>query len=234
MPHRVHGASIGSAIATSTTDAAVLGEARWPMAGAVLAAIVLNALLPDEVRVGPRWPLPLVEALLLAAIVAGDPGKIDRRSRALRTLSIALVTVLVLNALTATVMLISELIDGGALTDAPGPLLEAGAVVWTANGIAFALLYWELDGGGAAARAHGLPDYPHLAFPQQLNPDLATPDWRPQFIDYLYLAFTNSTALSPTDVMPLAPWAKAAMTLQSLVSLCILGLVVARAVNVFQ
>ena len=101
------------------------------------------------------------------------------------------------------------------------------------NNIAFALLYWELDGGGAAARPHHLPTQTDLAFPQQLNPRIAPADWRPRFIDYLYLGFTNATAFSPTDVMPLVPWAKIAMAVQSLVSLAILGLVIARAVNVF-
>jgi hypothetical protein len=101
------------------------------------------------------------------------------------------------------------------------------------NNIAFALLYWELDGGGAATRARHPPTHADLAFPQQLNPRIAPPDWRPRFIDYLYLGFTNATAFSPTDVMPLAPWAKIAMAIQSLVSLGILGLVIARAVNVF-
>jgi hypothetical protein len=99
---------------------------------------------------------------------------------------------------------------------------------------AFALLYWELDSGGAAARAHRLPRHADFAFPQQLNPDIAPAGWRPRFIDYLYLGFTNATAFSPTDTMPLAPWAKVAMTVQSLISLAILGLVVARAVNVFS
>ena len=82
------------------------------------------------------------------------------------------------------------------------------------------------------ARALGSPEYPDLAFPQHMNPDLAPPAWRPMFIDYLYLGMTNALAFSPTDVMPLVPWAKIAMALQSLVSLAILGLVVARAVNI--
>jgi hypothetical protein len=98
----------------------------------------------------------------------------------------------------------------------------------------FALLYWELDSGGAAARAHGLAAAPDLAFPQQLNPELAAPGWRPRFHDYLYVGLTSSTAFSPTDVMPLAGWAKLAMSVQSLVSLSVLGLVVARAVNVLS
>ena len=143
------------------------------------------------------------------------------------------VSVLVLGALWATVQLIDDLIHGGPETNSASDLLEAGSIVWVSNNIAFALLYWELDGGGAAARAHHLPAHADFAFPQQLNPKIATPDWRPRFIDYLYLGFTNATAFSPTDAMPLAPWAKIAMAVQSLVSLAILGLVIARAVNVF-
>jgi uncharacterized membrane protein len=152
----------------------------------------------------------------------------------LRAVGIALVAVLGLSAMVATGFLIDSLITGGPETDSAGDLLEAGAVVWTSNNIAFALLYWELDGGGAAARAHDPLRQPDLAFPQQLNPHISSPGWRPRFIDYLYLGFTNATAFSPTDVMPLAPWAKIAMTVQSVISLALLGLVVARAVNVFS
>ncbi len=212
---------------------AVVGEARWPMAGAVVAAMVLTLLLPDELQAGPGWVLPLAEGVLLVAVIAGDPGRIDRRSRRLRTLSIVLVSVLVLGSLWATVQLIGDLIHGGPETNSASALLEAGAIVWVSNNIAFALLYWELDGGGAAARAHHLPTHADFAFPQQQNTRIAAPGWRPRFVDYLYLGFTNATAFSPTDVMPLTPWAKIAMAVQSLVSLGILGLVVARAVNVF-
>ena len=96
------------------------------------------------------------------------------------------------------------------------------------------LLYWQLDGGGSAARTQDWPRrWIDLAFPQDLNPTVAPETWLPRFIDYLYLGFTNATAFSPTDVMPLAPWAEIAMAIQSLISLAILGLVVARAVNVF-
>jgi uncharacterized membrane protein len=208
------------------------GEARWPAAGAVLAAIVLTVLLPDGERVGPGWLLPAIEVVLLVAIVAGDPGRINRRSRLLRGLSIALVAVLVLGALSSTVLLIDALIHGGPETNSASALLSAGTTVWVSNNLAFALLYWELDGGGAAG-AHRLPPYPGFAFPQQMNPALAPAGWRPRFVDYLYLGFTNALAFSPTDVMPLVPWAKVAMALQSFISMGILALVVARAVNIF-
>jgi hypothetical protein len=204
------------------------------MAAAVIAAMILTLLMPDEVASGPAWVLVILEGGLLIALIVGDPRAIDRRSRGLRTLSTALVAVLVLGAMWATGHLIAELIDGGASTDSAGALLAAGSIVWAYTDLAFALLYWELDGGGAAARAHQLRPHPDLAFPQQLNSELALEDWRPQFVDYLYLGITNATALSPTDVMPLTPWAKLAMAVQSVASLAILALVIARAVNVFS
>jgi hypothetical protein len=214
-------------------SAQIVGESRWPMAAAVVAAIVLTILLPKDQRALPGWVVPLIEGVLLVALIAGDPGAIDRRSRELRATSIALVSILVLSAVWATVLLIDTLITGGPQTNSASDLLEAGSIVWTGNIIAFALLYWELDSGGSAARAHRSRSAVDFAFPQQMNPELAPEGWRPRFIDYLYLAFTNATALSPTDAMPIAPWAKIAMTVQSLISLAILGLVVARAVNVF-
>ena len=211
----------------------VLGEARWPMAGAVLAAIVLTILLPDEVRVGPKWLLPVIEGVLLVIVIVGDPVTISRRTRELRSVSIVLVSVLVLATLWSTGLLIHDLIEGGPETNSASDLLEAGSAIWLSNIIAFSLLYWEMDGGGAAARAHGIPRHDDFAFPQQANPQLASPEWRPRFVDYLYLGFTNATAFSPTDVMPLAPWAKMTMAVQSVISIAILGLVIARAVNVF-
>ncbi|KOU21796.1 MULTISPECIES: DUF1345 domain-containing protein [unclassified Streptomyces] len=202
------------------------------MAAAVVASAVLTLLLPDDLRLGPRWALPVAEGLLLVALISGDPGRISRRSTVLRSVAIALVVVLVGSAIWSTVQLIDDLIHGGSETNSANALLLAGGSVWASTVLAFSLLYFELDSGGPAARAHHMPPTPALAFPQQLSPELNAPHWRPHYIDYLYLGFTNSTALSPTDVMPLAPWAKSVMTLQSILSLMILGLVVARAVNV--
>jgi hypothetical protein len=210
-----------------------LGEARWPMASAVLAAIVLTILLPSAIRVGPQWLLPVLEGVLLVIVIVADPVRINRRSREIRTVSIVLVSVLVVGTLWSTGLLIDDLIRGGPETNSATDLLAAGTAIWVSNIIAFALLYWEVDGGGAAARAHRIPEHGDFAFPQQSNPRLAQPSWRPRFIDYLYLGYTNATAFSPTDVMPLAPWAKMTMAVQSFISIAILGLVIARAVNVF-
>ena len=212
----------------------VRGEPRWPMVAAVLVALLLTLLRPGEVRVTPKWVLPAVELVLLGVLIARDPGRIDRRAASLRVVSIVVVGLLVLDAMAATVHLIIVLIEGGHTTSSASTLLAAGGVVWASNLLVFSLLYWELDSGGAAARAHHMPRTPDLAFPQQLSPEIAPPGWRPQFIDYLYLGLTCSTAFSPTDVMPLTPWAKIAMGCQSLVSLVVVGLVIARAVNVLS
>lgn len=210
----------------------LLAEARWPAAAAVAAAIALAVFVPHQMRFGPGGVLPGIEGLLLLALLVRDHGTIDRRSSLLRALSIGLVCLLVVAALWATAFLVRDLIEGGPETNSAGDLLRAGAIVWGSNTIASALLYWELDGGGPAARARRLRPHPDLAFPQHMNPNIAPPGWRPRFIDYLYLGITNALALSPTDVMPLAPWAKIAMALQSMIALMIIGLVIARAVNV--
>jgi hypothetical protein len=208
------------------------GERRWPSVAAVLFYLALTLVRPAELRVAPAWLLPAVEGVLLIVLVARDPGRIDRATARLRAVSICMVALLVVDALFSTVYLVSVLIQGGALTKSASDLLAAGVIVWSSNVIAFSLLYWELDNGGAAARAQRMPRTPDLAFPQQLSPEIAPPQWRPQFLDYLYLGVSTSTAFSPTDVMPLAAWAKMSMGVQSLISLTVLGLVVARAVNV--
>jgi uncharacterized membrane protein len=209
------------------------GERRWPMAAAVIAAAILTALSPDRLVPGPRWLLPAVECLLLLALMFSDPGRISRRSRQLRRLSIALVCVLVATATWATGVLVHELVVGGPVTDDASELLETAGLVWLNTIVAFALLFWELDTEGAAARARHTGPPRDFAFPQQLNPDIA-PGWRPRFGDYLYLGLTNSIAFSPTDAMPLSRLAKASMAIQSVISLALLTLVVARAVNIFN
>jgi hypothetical protein len=219
-------------LSNEADDAEARGEARWPMASAVIAAMFLTIMLPDDLRLAPRWLLPAIEGLLLIALIAADPGKISRRSAVLRGVSLALIGVLGLSAIWSTIQLIDDIIHAGPDTSSASDLLQAGGSVWASTVLAFSLLYFELDCGGAAARVERMPRRPDLAFPQQLNPLFDDPPWRPRYIDYLYLGLTNSTAFSPTDVMPLVPWAKIAMGVQSVVSLLILGLVIARAINV--
>ena len=133
----------------------------------------------------------------------------------------------------STVVLITDLIRGSKWTDSATSLLASGALIWLGNALVFGLLYWELDSGGPLARYRRERPYPDFAFTQQMSPEFAPPGWRPMYVDYLILGVTTSTAFSPTDVMPMTPWAKLTMTLQSLISLTVIGLVIARAVNVF-
>jgi branched-subunit amino acid transport protein len=212
----------------------VRGESRWPPALTLLVAIVVPLLLPDRFSLTPKWIGPALLTALLVAHIIADPGRIDRQSRAIRAIGIGLVAVLVAGAATQAVVLIVELVSGNKALNSADALLSSGALVWLNTIIAFTFLYWEFDGGGPVARAQRGAEYPHLAFPQHMNPDLAPPDWRPLFPDYLYLGLTNATAFSPTDVMPLRHWAKLTMGAQALISLIILGLVIARAVNILS
>jgi hypothetical protein len=208
------------------------GESRWPPALTLLVAIVVPLLLPDRFSWGPKWCEPALLAALLVAHTIADPGRIDRESRATRAIGIGLVAVLVAGSAAQAVVLIAELVGGNQTLNSADALLSSGALIWLNTIIAFTFLYWEIDGGGPVVRAHRGAKYPHLAFAQHTNPDLAPPDWRPLFLDYLYLGLTNATAFSPTDVMPLRHWAKLTMGAQALISLIILGLVIARAVNI--
>jgi hypothetical protein len=136
-------------------------------------------------------------------------------------------------AAVSTGILVADLINGGKVTEAASPLLASGAVIWLGNVLVFSLVYWQFDSGGPLPRYRREREHPDFAFSQQLSPELAPPGWRPMFTDYLVLGLTTSTAFSPTDVMPMAHWAKLAMAVQSLISLVVVGLVIARAVNVF-
>jgi hypothetical protein len=140
-------------VAGGSGEGVVVGEPRWHMASAVVAVIVLTILMPDDVQLGPNWLLPVIEGVLLVALIASDPGRIDRP---LRALSIGLVSVLVLGALWATVLLTSHLINGGKQTDSAEALLTAGSTVWASNIIAFALLYWDWTGAGRRL-VHAIP-----------------------------------------------------------------------------
>jgi len=208
------------------------GERRWPVTLSVIAAIVLQFALPEQLALLPRYLLPGLEAALLIGLVVANPRRIERRSQAVRLASIVLIILITAaNALSA-VLLIRLIIDAKA--GQPVPLLASGAAIWATNVIAFALWYWEFDRGGPVHRAHGTFQFTDLLFPQMVSPGLSAPDWEPQFVDYLYLSFTNATAFSPTDVMPLARWAKLTMLVQSAVSLALGVLVIARAVNILR
>ena len=209
------------------------GERRWMVTSAVAVAIALQLALPHRLVLPPWWLLPAIGTVLLVGLVLVNPTRIERRSSRVRAASIGLTVVLSLANAVSAGRLILRVVEGRFGSTA-GPLLLSGGAIWATNVIVFGLWYWELDRGGPAARAHGVEDVPDFLFPQMTSPDLAPPDWEPRFADYLYVSFTNATAFSPTDVLPMATWVKMTMMLQSVVSLSTVALVIARAVNILK
>jgi hypothetical protein len=216
-------------------------EPRWPMALAVLVAGGLHAVLPLELRQLPpellgdsRWWYLVVVTVLLGVLIIGDPGRIDRDVGWLRGVTIALIALISAdNALQAGRLVVSILSTRPFTQDA-NKLLLAGGAIWLANVIAFALWYWEMDRGGAAARAAGSEATPAFLFPEMLNPQFFDTGWYPRFVDYFHLSFSAATAFSPTDISPVRSWAKLTMMLEEIISLVVAILVVARAVNILN
>ncbi|MDG6105947.1 hypothetical protein Daura_07355 [Dactylosporangium aurantiacum] len=205
-------------------------EQRWPAALAIAVAVGIHLLLPADLAPRPRWLLPGLEAALLVSVVVVNPLRINRETRLIRPLSLGLAALLGVATAWSAALLVRALFGHGHVT--PEHLLLWGAAIWLTNVIVFALWFWEGDRGGPAARADGHNPHPDFLFTQMTTPDLAPRDWEPTFFDYLYLSFTNATAFSPTDTLPMSTWAKAGMLAESAVSLVTVLLVVARAVNV--
>ena len=206
-------------------------EPRWPMATAVLAATILYIGTPHRGRVPGWWIFPVVQLVLLMLLIAQDPGRIDRRSPTMRRLMLVLLVVMTAGTVLGVVVLAYDILVAASGVTAT-VLLGRGAAIWVANVIIFSLWYWEFDRGGPAERAAGSPVAASFAFPENATPELAPPGWGPAYPDYLYLAFTNATAFSPTDTLPVRRWAKLTMMIQSALSLVIAILVIARAINV--
>jgi hypothetical protein len=194
-------------------------------------AIFLQAVLPDRLAVRPRWLLPALEFALLVGLTASNPRRIERSHPALRLASLVLTAILSAANAVSAALLVHAIIIGERTTAVT--LLGSGAAIYLTNIVAFALWYWEFDRGGPIARMEARHRHPDFLFPQMATPEIADPDWEPLFLDYLYVSFTNATAFSPTDTMPLSRWAKMLMLAQSGIALTAIGLVIARAVNVF-
>jgi hypothetical protein len=203
------------------------------MALAVLADGALRAALPPELRNGDaRWVFGTVIAVLLAILIIGDPGRIDRDSTWLRVMTGTLIGLISAVNAVAAGRLVAGIIDGAKFSNDANVLLASGGAIWLSNVIAFGLWYWDLDRGGAAARARGSTRPPAFVFPEMVNAQYVKPDWYPKFIDYLHLSFTTATAFSPTDVSAIKPWAKLMMMAEEAISLVVAVLVVSRAVNI--
>jgi hypothetical protein len=151
----------------------------------------------------------------------------------LRMIVIVLLTVVTALIASALATLLYDIVSRSHVLK-PRVLLGDAAALWLANVIVFALWYWELDGGGPHSRIKATEFTADLLFPQQSGPGIGPLHWHPRFIDYLFVAFTNSTAFSPTDTLPLRTRIKVLMMIQALCSLLLIGVVAARAVNILQ
>ena len=201
------------------------------MATAVVAATVLYVGTPHRGRVPGWWIGPVLQLGLLGTLIAQDRGRIDRRSASLHRMMVALLVVMTTGTVLAVVVLAHDILV--ALKGVTATvLLGRGAAIWVENVIVFSLWYWQFDRGGPAERAADAPVQPSFAFPENATPELAPAGWRPTYPDYLYLSFTNATAFSPTDTLPVRRWAKLTMMVQASLSLVIAILVIARAINV--
>ncbi|MDX1882774.1 hypothetical protein [Mycolicibacterium sp. 120270] len=206
-------------------------ESATPVRIAVLAVMAQQIAIPRAYTVVPRWPLLVLEILLLLALLAINPRVMSRRTRFGRYATWALLAAITVDNTASAIVLDIRILTGEVSNDA-AVLLGSGAAIFVTNIIVFGIWYWELDRGGPFARHVGERPYPDFLFPQMATPNVAKPDWRPTFVDYLYVSVTNVMAFSPTDTMPLARWAKMLMTLQAMVALSTAALVIARAVNV--
>jgi uncharacterized membrane protein len=149
-----------------------------------------------------------------------------------RAPALALLTVIVVGNLVGLSLLIAALITTSSADIGGGQLLLTAAVIWLANVIAFGIWFWDVDDGGPFERANHERAHPDFQFPQDENPQLARAGWHPRVWDYLYVSLMSASAFSPTDTMPLTIRAKVLMGIESTVSLVIIVLVTARAVNV--
>jgi hypothetical protein len=166
--------------------AAEPGEHWWPVVLAILVTAVLHVALPAQYRVNPRWVVPVVLVVLLAVLIIGDPGRIDRQRPWLRIVTGIVVAFITVANLFSAARLVADIVTSNKLfaNNATG-LLATGGVVWATNVIAFGLWYWDLDRGGAAARAHHPHAPPAFVFPEMLHTDFVPATWMPRFIDYL-------------------------------------------------
>jgi hypothetical protein len=217
----------------------------WLACGAIVAVAILQFFLINDLALGPRWLPPVAEiALLLPLAVlfrirqrrvrrAVAAGKIvDHQWRIVRTLALALILVMTVMNFVALSELVQALLVGKA--ENARTLLVDAVIIWAINVIVFGLWFWGLDGGGPAVRhAEGRPYYEFL-FPQATIDRTAATPFTPGFVDYLFLAFTNATAFSPADTMPLSQRAKLLMMTEAMISLLTVAFVAARAVGILQ
>jgi uncharacterized membrane protein len=205
----------------------------WGPQLVVLTAILLDLALPSKLTVKPSWLIPTIEGVLLIGLAVAGAHPQLRHSPRRRNVAIGLIAIVSIVNIFSLVLLCHYLLHGRS--ESGRNLIFSGIDLWGTNVLLFALWFYELDRGGPLARLHGEEDYPDFMFVQMTDGAQYAPrGWTPKLVDYLYTSFTNATAFSPTDTMPLSPAAKWLMTSQAVVSLTIVVLVVARAVNILN
>ena len=204
-------------------------EARWPASLALLGAIALYLFLPQNLTLGPRWVVPALELGLLIPLTLGSPYRHGEEPKIARVASIVLTGLVSAANFVTLALLLRYMLQGGKATGVQ--LAFSAIMIWVTNVVAFGLWYWEFDAGGPAERMTDYPRGTDFLFPQLTAHELGK-GWVPSFFDYFYVSFTNSTAFSPTDTMPLSVWVKVLMTLQAGAALTTVVLVAARAVNI--
>jgi hypothetical protein len=207
-------------------------EPFWEAQLAVLVTIVLYLVLPARLTVGPRWLVPSLEGVLLVGLALSTPYLHHTQAPARRRMSIALIAIVTAANFTAEGLLVHYLLRGGG--SGGRSLVFSAAQIWFTNVAVFGLWFWEVDRGGPHARTAPEPQEPDFLFPQMDARETSLHRWRPAFLDYLYVAFTNASAFSPTDAMPLSVRIKTLMLIESIASFLTVGLVAARAVNILN
>ena len=206
-----------------------------PRGQAVLAFLAISAIylaLPRDLVVGPIWLLPTLIVILLVPTVVSH--RVGRQSLN-RTLGFVINGITTL-ALIGSVILLVRALPGHR--ESPVRLLRSGGLLWLTNVIVFALWYWRLDGGGPTLRQKekkfGSKSFlfPQMQIPHDERGEFACARWRPRFVDYLFVAFTQSSTFGPTDSPLLARWAKILAMVQILISLTIVVLLISQAVGV--
>jgi hypothetical protein len=207
-------------------------ETRWPVAFAVLAVTLLLTMLPDRVRVAPVWaPYILAIALIVPMAAIMLTSAPERWFRIERTITLIFFLVAGSGMIADLTLLMAEMMRRSAEISGI-QLLTSSVAMWVLNVLTFSLLYWQIDRGGPEARASNAGPKPDWLFPQEGAREDVPPDWRPTFVDYLFLGFSTATAFSPTDTLPLTSRAKLLMMLQATISLVTIVAVMSRAINI--
>ncbi len=207
-------------------------EPRWPVALAILAVLFLLTVLRSRAKLFPFWmPYAIAMALLLPMAGVWLSGAQAWWLRLERITTLCLSLVLESITLATIWYLVGEMVNRPTALSGR-QLLTSSIGAWVANVLAFSLVYWQIDRGGPEARTNNAGYKPDWIFPQSTAPEQSSPDWRPTFVDYLFLSFSTATAFSTTDTLPLTARAKMLMMIQSAVSLTTLVIVASRAINI--